>query len=214
MSKKLFLYLVVIGLATACAYYTIEFISERAVPLPFYGVDDHTVPSFEYTNQLGNTFSSEDHNDKIWIVDYFFTSCPTICPIMTKNLQEVHERIRNDKDVMILSFTVDPKRDQPPRLLNYAEKHRANHDTWQFLTGDKTSLYRHGRTGFLLSSGDGGGDDGFIHSENIVVVDQDQRIRGFFNGTDSKAPKQIMAAINKLRREMETSNFKNASISQ
>ena len=91
MSKKLFLYLVVIGLATACAYYTIEFISERAVPLPFYGVDDHTVPSFEYTNQLGNTFSSEDHNDKIWIVDYFFTSCPTICPIMTKNLQEVHE---------------------------------------------------------------------------------------------------------------------------
>ena len=204
----------VIGLATACVYYSIEFVSQRAIPLPVYGADGHTVQDFEYTNQLGELFSSDDHKDKIWIVDYFFTSCPTICPIMTKHLQEVHERIRNDEDVIILSFTVDPKRDQPERLYSYAEKHRANHQSWQFLTGEKLSLYRQGRTGFLLSSGDGGGDDGFIHSENIVVVDQNQQIRGFYNGTDEKSPQQIMTAINKLRREKKNSNFKNASIPQ
>jgi protein SCO1/2 len=201
MKNKSLLFFIGVVLCTGLIYKGIAYFEATSTPLPVYGNEGHIVPEFEFTNQLGETISSEEIADQIWVVDFFFTSCPTICPKMTRNLQSVHDIIRNEEDIKILSFTVDPKRDTPERLKSYAEQYRANHDSWYFLTGDKTKLYRLGNKGFLISATEAPGDElDFIHSENIVLVDRGQKIRGYYKGTDPASMKALLNDINKLKR--------------
>ena len=199
--SKVSIFLVAVLALTAIVYKSIEYVENQLTPLPVYGLENHIVPAFEFTNQLNEMVSSTDIRDKIWVADFFFTSCPTICPKMTRNLQSLHDFIRDDQDIRILSFTVDPKRDSPERLKSYADTYRVNHESWSFLTGEKEAIYRLGNRGFLVSASTAGvEDEDFIHSENIVLVDQNQRIRGFYNGTDPKCVKQILNDIKKLKK--------------
>lgn len=171
------------------------------MPLPVYGPEDHIIPDFEFENQNEELIKSRNLKGKIWIVNYFFTACPSICPTMTQNIQGIHDLVRNDDEITFLSFTVDPKRDTPKTLKEYADLYNVNHNQWNFLTGDKTSLYRLARTGFLLSASDGAtsDDSGFIHSENVILVDQNQKIRGIYVGTDEKSMKKCLGDLKKLK---------------
>lgn len=200
--KKIFWFTIVVLLTSLLAYKAIEYVENRYTPLATYGVENHSIPDFQFTDQLERTVNSSEIKDKIWVVNFFFTSCPTICPKMTRNLQSFHDFVRDDVDIRILSFTVDPKRDTPARLKSYADSFRVNHDSWLFLTGEKEDLYRLGNKGFLLSAAVIGADEeDFIHSENIVLVDQNQQIRGFYNGTDPDCVNQILRDIKKIKRD-------------
>lgn len=174
---------------------------DEQMPLPIYGQENHIIPDFEFENQEEKIINSKELQGKIWIVNYFFTACPSICPTMTKNLQNIHDLVRNDHEIAFLSFTVDPKRDTPKKLKEYANRYNANHNQWHFLTGDKTMLYRLARKGFLLSASDGAtsDDSGFIHSENVMLIDQEQNIRGIYVGTDEKSMQQCLDDLKKLK---------------
>lgn len=201
MNKSTLLFFLIVIFFTAAGYGLVE-VFVNNTPLPVYGKEGHQVQHFTLTDQLGEEFNSEDYEGKIWIVNSFFASCPIVCPKVMKNLQEVHDYLRNDDAIVTMSFTVDPKRDTPERLHEYANRYNVNHESWFLLTGEKKYLYRLARTDFLMAASDGSGDDSdFIHSENINIIDPDHRIREIINGTDPKADQKIKDAIKKLRSE-------------
>lgn len=145
----------------------------------------HYIPSFSLINQDHNTITDEALAGHITVVDFFFTSCPDICPIMTSELSRVASAFRKEDNFKILSFLVDPTYDSPEVLKHYAANYGANEEQWQFVTGDKKAIYSLARCGFILPVQDGDGGKGdFIHSEKLVLVDQNKRIRGYYDGTD------------------------------
>lgn len=154
--------------------------------------EDHRVLDFELINHLGDSVSLEDVAGDILVVDFFFTRCATICPLMTQNLKRVHDRLDPQMPVRILSHSVTPQADSVSVLNRYAEQHGANPALWWFLTGEKTEVYRLARQSYFscLDEGDGGFQD-FVHTENIVLVDAKGRLRGFYDGTDEKAMSQL-----------------------
>jgi protein SCO1/2 len=139
-------------------------------------------------NQAGDTVSlNNDLKGKILVVNFFFTTCPTICPRLSSSiamLQKVYRK--NDSTFQFVSVSVDPVRDSVLALRNYADRYKANWDRWWFMTGDKRDIYNMARNELRLTAepGDGGADD-FIHSEQIVLIDRDRYIRGYYNGLDS-----------------------------
>lgn len=202
MNKVSIIFLVCVGAVTLVGYKSMVAIDNKLNPLPIYGDKNHKIENFEFINQNNDVFKSIEHHDKIWVVNYFFTSCPSICPKMMKNIQEVHDIVRAEDEVILLSFTVDPKRDTPERFQYYLEDYNINHESWQLLTGSKKDLYRHARKSFLISATDGGGDEyDFIHSENIVVIDQNKKIRAIINGTDPDADHEILKTIKRIKKE-------------
>ena len=154
--------------------------------------EDHRVLDFELINHLGDSVSLEDVAGDILVVDFFFTRCATICPLMTQNIKRVHDRLDPQMPVRILSHSVTPQADSVSVLNRYAEKHGANPALWWFLKGEKTEVYRLARQSYFscLDEGDGGFQD-FVHTENIVLVDAKGRLRGFYDGTDEKAMSQL-----------------------
>ena len=178
--------------------------------LPIYGpvaevdgeVIHHRIPEFEFVNQEGMKYALSDIEGKIAVVDFFFSYCPSICPKMTRNIQDVAELYLNDPDLQIVSFSVDPERDTPARLAEFADLYHADSEQWNFLTGDKRKLYHLARKGFFLSATDGdGGPNDFIHSENVVLIDRQGQIRGYYNGTDKAAMLDLIKDITKLKKE-------------
>jgi protein SCO1 len=162
----------------------------------------HTLPGFSFVSHTGDTLSSEDIEGKYIVADYFFTTCNTICPIMSRHMEKVQKEFKDDDLVVILSHTVDPETDSVGTLSAYAEAHGAIKNKWFFLTGDKKALYDQARYGYLISAleGDGGPED-FIHSDKFVLIDKDRRIRGFYDGTDTKDVKRLIDEIEVLKFE-------------
>lgn len=182
--------------------YGIAEVWERSSPLEIIGPDGHEVSEFTFTGQENQPVHSVDHDGKIWLVNCFFTSCPIVCPKVMRNLQEAHNYLRNDENIVTMSFTVDPKRDTPEKLLEYAARYNANNKSWFMMTGEKGELYKHLRRSFLLGASDAGGnEEDFIHSETIVVVDPDHRIRATINGTADKAYREVLDAVKSLKKE-------------
>lgn len=146
------------------------------------------VNNITLTNQLGEKISlNETLKGKILVVNFFFTSCTTICPVLTKNMKLLNKAfIKNDSSIRFLSISVDPEIDSVPRLREYADKQYANHDKWYFLTGNKRDIYNYARKELELDlvEGDGGVND-FIHPEKFVLIDKYRNIRGYYNGLDS-----------------------------
>src|SRR5690625_2035273 len=203
MNRGILLFLAVVAGFTAIGYELAE-IWEKNTSLEILGPENHLVEDFVFTDQQEREFESEDHDGKIWIVNSFFSSCPIVCPKVMRNIQNTHNLLRNDDDVVTISLTVDPKRDTPERLMEYANKYNANHESWFLLTGDKKELYRHARRSFLMAASDGtGNDEDFIHSENIVIVDPDRHVRALINGTAKGADRDVMDAVRKLRKEFK-----------
>ena len=143
---------------------------------------DHRIFDFTLINQLGDTVSLSDLSDQILIVDFFFTRCNTICPILTSNLSFIHDKL--PPGVRILSHSVTPRADSASVLLDYAHSYNANPSKWWFLTGDKSQIYNLARKSYFacLDEGDGGYQD-FVHTENVILVDADGRLRGVYDGT-------------------------------
>jgi protein SCO1/2 len=162
----------------------------------------HTVKDFELINQNGDTITQDYYKDKIYVADFFFTTCLTICPIMTDHMLKIQEKIKDDPEVLLLSHTVFPKTDSVPVLKAYAEEKGVLDKKWNLVTGDKKHIYELARKSYLASksNGDGGPYD-MIHTENFVLVDKEKRIRGFYDGTDAEAIENLMHDIKVLKRE-------------
>jgi protein SCO1/2 len=171
----------------------------------------HTISVFEFTNQDNQTIQAKDVHGKIWVAEYFFTTCKSICPIMNQEMNRVQKAFKNDAGVKILSFTVDPDTDTPSQLKKYASKHPYIQGQWHFLTGKKEDLYRFARESIFVlnpaeaeNQGDAGSD--FIHTNNFVLIDYQGRIRGYYNGTLSKEVSQLIDDINVLKDEQKKFN--------
>ena len=160
----------------------------------------HTVPEFEYLTQDSTFLSSKDIDDKVWIAKFFFTHCPTICPPMTSSMKEVNEELSDySNNIVFLSFSIDPDRDNPARLRTYIERHNIKAENWYFLTGNESATHRLGVQGFqLLAQADEDAPGGFAHSPNFVLVDEQQHIRGVYDGLDPESRRQLIKDAKKL----------------
>ncbi|MBZ9730403.1 SCO family protein [Salegentibacter sp. JZCK2] len=162
----------------------------------------HTVKDFELINQNGDTITQDYYENKIYIADFFFTTCLTICPVMTDHMLEIQEQVKDDPEVLLLSHTVFPKTDSVPVLKAYAEEKGVIDEKWNLVTGNKKHIYELARKSYLASksNGDGGPYD-MIHTENFVLVDKEKRIRGFYDGTDAEAIEDLMHDLKVLKAE-------------
>ena len=157
----------------------------------------HRIADFSLTNQNGKTVTQKDFKGKIYVADFFFTTCPNICIAMTDNLLKVQEKIKNNPNVMLLSHSVTPKIDSVPQLKKYAIEKGVIDKKWNLVTGDKKEIYELARKSYLAVKEDGdGGPFDMIHTENFILVDPDRRIRGFYDGTD-------LEEIQRLQEELE-----------
>lgn len=145
----------------------------------------HKIADFSLTNQNGETITQKDYEDKIYVADFFFTTCQTICPIMTKNMAAVQTAYIADNDVKILSHTVTPDIDTVEQLKRYANKKGVNASKWNLVTGDKKQIYELARKSYLAVKDDGnGGPFDMIHTENFMLIDKERQIRGYYDGTN------------------------------
>lgn len=165
---------------------------------------NHRISDFNLINQNGETITKEDFEGKIYVADFFFTRCQTICPIMAVNMKDLQEEFKNDSDLKFLSHSVTPVMDSVPVLRAYADKNEAIDGKWEITTGDKRHIYELARKSYfaVLDEGDGGDQD-FIHTEQFILVDQEGQIRGFYDGTEKEEMQRIIDDISILKGENE-----------
>ena len=166
----------------------------------------HTIADFSLTNQNGKTVTQKDYEGKIYIADFFFTTCPTICPIMTKNMATIQEDVKEDDDILLLSHSVTPDIDSVAQLKKYALEKGVIDAKWNLVTGDKKQIYELARKSYLavLTDGDGGPFD-MIHTENFILVDKERRIRGFYDGTKTEEIEKLMEDLEILKASYKDS---------
>ena len=185
------------------AFTTLKWYSRNFEKLPVYGKSENLAITSLHNQDNSPAYEPKG---KIKIVNFFFTHCPVICVKMTKNMKVAHDMYLNDPSVAFMSFTVDPARDSVQRLREYIRKRKIDDKNWQFLTGDKKIIYALARNQFqLVASGGDGSDNDFIHSEKLVLLDAENRIRGYYTGTNEDEIKQLITDIKKLKHE--SSNF-------
>ncbi len=220
---------VALGLPLFC-YFIAKALSKDKIHLPNYYIAEgvkkdtingkiqydtvyHTVSDLQLTNQLGDKISTDSSlNGKILVFNFFFVNCPTICPRLTSNIGMLQNAFKKnpklehslDTSVQFISITVNPSHDTVPVLRTYADRYHANHDHWWFLTGDKKTIYDFARKELAVIAypGDGGADD-FIHTEKLVLVDKNRKIRGYYSGLDSLAIRKCADDIVLLTMEKE-----------
>ena len=162
----------------------------------------HKVPPFSFVNQNGEVITEEYYKNKIYVVDYFFTTCLGPCPQMSEGMQYLQKMLKQVDDVKLLSHTVDPSHDTVNVLKEYAELYDADPNYWNLVTGSKTELYKQAREGyFLVATVGDGSDTDFIHSQKFVLVDREGVIRGYYDGTDGQELKRLITEINIIRYE-------------
>jgi len=162
----------------------------------------HKIAPFSLTNQNGKTVTERDYLDKIYVADFFFTTCPTICPKMTENMGALQKEFLADPQVKFISYSVTPQIDTVAQLKKYALEKGVVDSKWNLVTGDKKEIYTLARKSYLAvkEQGDGGPYD-MIHTENFILVDPVQRIRGFYDGTDPQAMQTLITDIALLKAE-------------
>lgn len=159
----------------------------------------HRIPAFSFTDQKGREVTHKTFDENIYVADFFFTSCPTICPTMTEQMHRVYEKYEDEEKVRFLSHTVDPKRDTPATLKAYADKLDIDHDKWRFVTGNMDSIYRVGKKGYMASARkDSTAPGGFLHSGQFFLIDEKRQIRGIYNGTKKKSVDKLIEDMDKL----------------
>ena len=166
----------------------------------------HHIGAFSFQNQYNQEIALADMKGNVAVVEYFFTTCKSICPIMNQQMQRVNEAFKKEKNLKIFSFTVDPETDDVAQMKKYAKSHHATSGKWHFLTGKKADLYSLARKSFFVlkpaeaqNLGDAGSD--FIHTNNFVLVDKQLRIRGYYDGTSEKEVNQLILDVNRLLKE-------------
>ena len=163
----------------------------------------HKIPDFSLTNQLGEAVTQNTFEDKIYVTDFFFTTCPGICPKMTGNMSKVQEEFKNDKDVLLLSHSVMPSTDSVAVLKAYAKNNDVIDHKWHLVTGDRNEIYGLGRDHYFVESdlGEVKTDDDFLHTENFLLIDKNKHIRGIYNGLNRASIAQLIVDIKALKKE-------------
>ena len=161
---------------------------------------DHTIANFNLVNQNGDTVTDKITENKIYVADFFFTTCKSICPKMSNSMAILQKEFLTDSSVILLSHSVTPEIDSVPVLAEYAKRFGVDSKKWQLLTGDKKQIYKLARKSYfvVLDEGDGGVQD-FIHTENFVLVDKEKRIRGFYDGTSPTEIDRLIGDIQILK---------------
>ena len=170
----------------------------------FHVTNGHKIADFSLINQNGKTITEKDYEDKIYVADFFFTRCQTICPIMTNNMAKVQQEFMNDSIIMLLSHSVTPVMDSVPVLREYADNKNVIDNKWNVTTGNKKHIYELARKSYfaVVDEGDGGDQD-FIHTENFVLVDKKRQIRGYYDGTNNDEIQQLILDIKTLQEEYQ-----------
>ena len=213
--RKFFIVLIVFSVVTISLFYSAL---KPKKTLPIYNPADvnpelvdstvqykskyHTIADFSFVNQNGDTITQKNYEGKIYVADFFFTTCGSICPKMTTNLEEVQKAVINNPKVMLLSHTVFPEVDSIQVLKAYAIKHGVVDSKWNLVTGDKKEIYTMARKSYLavkLGRPDQLYD--MVHTENFVLVDQKRRVRGFYDGTNKEDIKRLLEDIDFLSKE-------------
>ena len=162
----------------------------------------HRIGKFSLFNQNGKIISSKDYEGKIYVADFFFTTCPTICIAMTDNMIKIQDKILDQPNVMLLSHSVTPEIDSVPQLKKYAVEKGVLDHKWNLVTGDKKEIYRLARKSYLAVKEDGDGDPfDMIHTENFILIDPEGRIRGFYDGTDEEDVGRLLEELSILTKE-------------
>ena len=178
-------------------------VNPKLVDVTVQGVTkDHKIADFVLINQLGDTITNGLFDGKIYVADFFFATCPSICPVMSSNIAVLQEEFSEREEVMFLSHSVTPLIDSVEALHEYGERYGANPSRWQLTTGEKRHIYELARKSYfaVLDEGDGGKQD-FIHTENFILVDTKRRIRGYYDGTSQEDMKRLADEIEILLLE-------------
>jgi protein SCO1/2 len=218
MMKK-FLFPVLLFSAAGFAFYLGFAAKKEDKPLrllPYYGnhevrpsltgngVDTiyKTITDFSFIDQRGNVVTQNNFKNKIYVADYFFCTCQSICPIMSTQMQRVADHYKNDDEIRFISHTVNPEYDSVNVLADYAAAHQARYGQWYLVTGNKKELYDLARNSYMLDASEGnGGEDDFIHTQNFALIDKERRIRGYYDGTNPKEIDQLINDIALLKKE-------------
>src|ERR1700739_143540 len=162
----------------------------------------HTIKDFSLLNQYKEIVTQQNTHNKIYVANFFFATCQSICPAMSNQLGRVQQAEKNDADFLILSHTVNPMHDTAEVLFEYAGKYGAIKNKWHFLTGDKKAIYTLAKEDYLVNAlEDDGTLEGFIHSEALLLIDKQKRIRGIYDGTDSLQVNKLINDISILKTE-------------
>jgi protein SCO1/2 len=187
-------------------------IRKKEEPLPIFGEREvngtdtvyHTIQEFHFVDQDSNVVTNETFKDKIYVADFFFTSCRTICPIMKTQMLRVYDSTQNDSQVVLLSHTIDPEYDTVALLHDFAERLGVKSDKWHFVTGPKDDIYKIAQKGYFATAmEDKTEPDGFIHSGAFLLIDKQRRIRGKYDGTKEDDVNRLLSDIKKLEKEYE-----------
>jgi protein SCO1 len=205
---RVFQLLIIIVLLSAC--------KDNVRKLPYYDTADftpkwempndkafHQIRPFTFTTQENEAFSEKDMKGKICVADFFFTSCPGICPKLATSMAALQTEFLNDGEILLLSHTVTPGKDSVPVLKKYAQNNKVQYQRWKLLTGKQSDIYDLGRRYYFVEEDLGVDSDStvFLHTENFVLVDKDRRIRGIYNGLDPNSMKNLVGDIKVLKAE-------------
>ena len=160
----------------------------------------HKISDFELINQNGQKITQEFYNNKIYVADFFFTTCQDICPIMTKNMYRLQEELKNDNDILFLSHTVIPEVDTVEQLKKYSIENKVNDSKWNLVTGDKKQIYDLARKSYLAVEDTEYGEFDMIHTENFMLIDKKRQIRGFYDGTNDLEIDRLLSDIEILKK--------------
>ncbi|AWG20488.1 SenC [Flavobacterium faecale] len=189
---------------------------EKTRKLPYYNTSDfvpfwetpeaetfHKIRPFNLVDQEGKVFSEKNLEGKITVVDFFFTSCPGICPKMTKSMSKIQEEFKNDNQIQLVSHSVTPDKDSVTVMAAYAKKNSIQYNKWKLLTGDKDEIYNLGRKFYFVEEDLGENNDSsiFLHTENFVLIDKNRMIRGIYNSLDPNSMQALAEDIKVLEEE-------------
>ena len=164
----------------------------------------HTIDEFSFLNQDSSWVTNDTFKDKVYVADFFFTSCPSICPIMKSQLIRIYKEFENEDDLRLVSYSIDPEFDTVAVLRDYAERLGVSSDRWHFLTGPKDDIYELGETSYMVTAAeDETAPGGFLHSGAFLLVDKERRIRGVYDGTVEEQVNTLMKDIRLLLKEYE-----------
>lgn len=162
----------------------------------------HTIPDFSFINQENQTITNKEYEGKIYVADFFFTTCPTICPIMKKQMLRVYEKYKENPKVGILSHSIDPRHDSVQVLKEYAARLGVNSKMWNFVTGEKAKIYEIGEKSYYVTAGeDSTAAGGIIHSGAFILIDTKRRVRGVYDGTKETDVTKLLKDIDVLLNE-------------
>lgn len=208
MRNRIWLAVIILAIAASCETRKLPYLGEPEVVKKVVDGKEKeetiypAIPDFSFINQDKQTVTQTDFKGKVYVADFFFVTCPTICPVMKKNMLTVYQEFRDDPEVKILSHTIDPEHDSPEVLKQYAADLGVKGNMWQFVTGNREAIYEIGQKHYMVSAmEDSSQAGGYIHSGAFVLIDKDRHIRGMYDGTTEEGTRKLKEDMKILLKE-------------